>query len=241
MAYLVRPDHLADAVTAPVPVNESLPRACVIGAGSSGIAAAKALYLAGVPFDCFEQGDEIGGNWVFDNSNGVSACYETLEINTSCPRMAFSGFPMPADYPPYARHDQVAAYFEQYVDHFGFRHTITFNTKVEHVSRETDGTWLVRTVGPEGEETRRYDAVLVANGHHWDPRWPEPSYPGEFNGEQMHAHDYRSGEQLDGRDLCGRGCGQLGHGHRGGGISPRQVGRTFDQARPVGTSQVLSR
>ena len=103
MAYLVKQSDRAPAVTTPVPVDESLPRACVIGAGSSGIAAAKQLYLAGIPFDCFEQGRDVGGNWVYDNSNGQSACYESLEINTSCPRMAYSDFPMPEDYPPYAR------------------------------------------------------------------------------------------------------------------------------------------
>ncbi len=37
-------------------------------------------------------------------------------------------------------------------------------------------------------ETRRYDALLVANGHHWDPRWPEPPYPGSFDGVEMHSH-----------------------------------------------------
>jgi NAD(P)-dependent dehydrogenase (short-subunit alcohol dehydrogenase family) len=49
--------------------------------------------------------------------------------------MAYSDFPMPEDFPDYARHDQVRAYFEHYVDHFGFRHTITFDTTVEDVSR----------------------------------------------------------------------------------------------------------
>jgi cation diffusion facilitator CzcD-associated flavoprotein CzcO len=207
MAYLVKQSHRAPAVTAPVPVDESLPRACVIGAGSSGIAAAKQLYLAGVPFDCFEKGSDIGGTWVFDNSNGQSACYDTLEINTSCPRMAYSDFPMPEDFPDYARHDQVRAYFEQYVDHFGFRHTITFDTTVEDVSRAADGRWDVRITGPDGTETRTYDAVLVANGHHWDARWPEPAYPGTFDGEQVHAHDYRSGDQLEGRDVVVVGAG----------------------------------
>jgi dimethylaniline monooxygenase (N-oxide forming) len=207
MAYSVRQRDRAPAVTAPVPVDESLPRACVIGAGSSGITAAKHLYLAGIPFDCFERGNDIGGNWVFDNSNGTSACYDSLEINTSCPRMAYSDFPMPADYPPYARHDQVAAYFEQYVDHFGFRDTITFGTTVEEVSRTPDGRWDVRTVGPDGTQTRTYDAVLVANGHHWDARWPDPPYPGTFDGEQVHAHDYRSREQLAGRDVVVVGAG----------------------------------
>lgn len=207
MAYFVKPGHRSAAVTASVPLDESLPRVCVIGAGSSGITAAKSLYLAGVPFDCFEKGSAIGGNWVLDNPNGQSACYETLEINTSCPRMAFSDFPMPADYPPYARHDQVHAYFEQYVQHFGFRHTITFDTTVTDVSPTGDGRWRVSTTGPDGERTSDYDAVLVANGHHWNARWPEPAYPGAFTGEQLHAHDYRSGDQLDGRDLVVVGAG----------------------------------
>lgn len=207
MGYLVKQSHRAPAVTAPVPVDESLPRACVIGAGSSGIAAAKHLHLAGIGFDCFEMGSDIGGTWVLDNTNGQSACYDTLEINTSCARMAYSDFPMPEDYPPYARHDQVAAYFEDYVDHFGFRHTITFDTTVEDVSRTADDRWDVRVTGPGGTETRTYDAVLVANGHHWDPRWPDPAYPGTFDGEQIHAHDYRSAEELAGRDVVVVGAG----------------------------------
>ena len=207
MPYSVKQSHLAPAVTTPVVADPSLPRACVIGAGSSGIAAAKGLAAAGVPFDWFEQGSVVGGNWVYDNPNGQSACYETLEINTSCPRMAWSDFPMPADYPAYARHDQVAAYFEAYVDHFALRERITFHTTVVDVARRDDGTWSVRLESPSGPETRAYDAVIVANGHHWDPRWPDPAYPGAFNGEQIHAHDYRSAEQLRGRDVVVVGSG----------------------------------
>lgn len=209
MPSFVRSRQSAPATATPAPNVETLPRVCVIGAGSSGIAAAKALHVAGIPFDCFEQGSVIGGNWVYDNPNGVSACYETLEINTSCPRMAFSDFPMPADYPPYARHDQVRAYFESYVEHFGFRHTITFSTTVEQVERAPDGRWTVRTAGPDGERVESYDAVLVANGHHWDARWPDPA-PGSFTGEQIHSHDYRSADQLAGRDVVVVGMGNSG-------------------------------
>jgi dimethylaniline monooxygenase (N-oxide forming) len=36
---------------------------CIIGAGSSGIAAAQVLHARGVDFDCFEVGSEVGGNW----------------------------------------------------------------------------------------------------------------------------------------------------------------------------------
>ncbi|WP_098730347.1 flavin-containing monooxygenase [Brevibacterium epidermidis] len=211
MAYMIRQGRRAPAPTAPIAPDPSQPKVCIIGAGSSGIAAAKTLYTSAIPFDCFEMGSEIGGTWLFDNPNGQSACYETLQINTSCPRMAFSDFPMPEHYPHYASHDQVFDYFRDYVDHFGFGHTITFNTEVTDVRRGGRGGWDVDIRSGIGQdavsETRHYDAVMVANGHHWDARWPDPAYPGDFAGEQIHAHDYRSGDQLEGRDVVVVGAG----------------------------------
>jgi dimethylaniline monooxygenase (N-oxide forming) len=96
---------------------------------------------------------------------------------------------MPKSYPDFPHHTHIAEYFDAYVDHFGFRDRIAFETGVERVARADDGTWEVTI---EGGETRRYDAVMVANGHHWDARWPEPAFPGSdvFAGVQMHSHDY---------------------------------------------------
>ncbi len=164
-----------------------LPSVCLIGAGSSGIAGAKALHERGIPFDCYEKSDRVGGNWVFGNKNGMSSAYRSLHINTSRERMEYSDFPMPRDYPDFPHHSDIARYFDAYVDHFGFRDRIVFETGVEHASRDQDGVWTVRL---EGGETRRYDALMVANGHHWDPRWPEPAFPGQFDGEQSHSHHY---------------------------------------------------
>jgi cation diffusion facilitator CzcD-associated flavoprotein CzcO len=173
----------------------ALPTACVIGAGSSGIAAAKALHERGIPFDCFEKSDRVGGNWVFGNVNGMSSAYRSLHINTSRERMEYSDYPMPTSYPDFPHHTHIARYFDDYVDHFGLRDQIVFQTGVEHASRDPEGVWNVRL---ETGETRRYDALLVANGHHWNPRWPEPAYPGSFDGVQMHSHHYL--ENTDFRD-----------------------------------------
>src|SRR5829696_9661446 len=182
----------------------SLPSVCVIGAGSSGIAAAKALHERGIPFDCFEKSDRVGGNWVFGNANGMSSAYRSLHINTSRERMAFADFPMPASYPDFPHHSHISAYFDAYVDHFGFRDRIVFETGVEHAERAPDGTWTVRL---DTGETRRYDALVVANGHHWDPRWPEPPFPGTFDGEQTHAHFYVDNEPFRGRRVLVVGIG----------------------------------
>src|SRR3954467_8558314 len=117
------------------------PTAAVIGAGSSGIAAAKALHEHGVPFTVFEASDRVGGNWVFGNRNGMSAAYRQLHINTSRDRRQYSDFPMPKSYPDYPHHTQIAAYFDAYVDHFGFRDRIRFETKVANARRGDDGAW----------------------------------------------------------------------------------------------------
>jgi cation diffusion facilitator CzcD-associated flavoprotein CzcO len=53
-------------------------RACIVGAGSSGIVAAKVLAERGIAFDCFEKGSGVGGNWRYENDNGMSAAYASL-------------------------------------------------------------------------------------------------------------------------------------------------------------------
>jgi cation diffusion facilitator CzcD-associated flavoprotein CzcO len=185
---------------------QTLPRAAVIGAGSSGIAAAKALHERGVPFTCFEASDRVGGNWVFGNRNGMSAAYRQLHINTSRDRMEYSDYPMPKSYPDFPHHTHIAAYFDAYVDHFGFRDAIRFETRVERARRGDDGVWELML---EGGGVERFDALLVANGHHWDPRWPEPAFPGHdaFAGRQMHAHAYRDNDIFADRDVVILGMG----------------------------------
>jgi thioredoxin reductase len=182
----------------------SLPAACVIGAGSSGIAAAKALHERGIEFECFEKSDRVGGNWVFGNVNRMSSAYRSLHINTSRERMEYSDFPMPSSYPDFPHHTQIAAYFDDYVDHFGFRRRITFETGVQHARRGGDGVWAVTL---DTGETRSYDALLVANGHHWDPRWPEPPFPGSFEGAQLHAHNYLDNSTLHDKRVLVVGIG----------------------------------
>jgi thioredoxin reductase len=187
------------------PRKDSAARVCVIGAGASGIAACQVLSARGVPYDCFEKGSEVGGNWRYGNDNGVSAAYRSLFINTSRRRMAYSTFPMPEDYPDYPHHSQIARYFDAYVDHFGFRDRIRFRTEVTRVEPAPEGPGQGWDVTTDDGATGRYAAVLVANGHHWDPRWPE--FPGEFAGEATHAHAYSTPDGFEGRNVLVLGIG----------------------------------
>ena len=188
----------------------SLERACIVGAGSSGLACAKVLAERGVPFDCFEMGSGLGGNWRYGNDNGVSSAYASLHINTSKQKMAYSDFPMPEEYPDFPHHTQVLAYFEDYARHFGLYERITFGTRVTEIEPAGEpGGWLVTTRGRDGAlSTGLYGAVLVANGHHWQPRLPD--FPGSFTGTVLHSHEYTTPEILDGRRVLVVGVGNSG-------------------------------
>jgi hypothetical protein len=120
--------------------------------------------------------------------------------------MQYADYPMPKSYPDFPHHTQIAAYFDDYVNHFDLRRRITFETSVAHAELG-DGNpqrWRVRL---STGEARTYDMLLVANGHHWDPLWPEPRPPGTFDGRQLHAHDYRSKNELRGKRVIVVGMG----------------------------------
>jgi cation diffusion facilitator CzcD-associated flavoprotein CzcO len=182
------------------------PKACIIGAGCSGFTSAKRLKDLGIEFDCFEMSDNIGGNWYFKNPNGLSACYASLHIDTSKWRLAFEDYPVPAGWPDFPHHGQLLAYFNDYVDHFGLREMITFNTRVDAAWRTADGRWSVTL---STGETRLYDALLVCNGHHWNARIPD--YPGVFDGPAFHSHDYR--DPFDPVEMRGKNVVVVGMGN----------------------------
>jgi cation diffusion facilitator CzcD-associated flavoprotein CzcO len=178
-------------------------RVCIVGAGSSGIASCQVLKARGLPFDCYEKGSGVGGNWRYENDNGMSSAYESLFINTSRKIMEYATFPMPDHYPDYPHHTQIAKYFDDYVDHFGFREDIRFNTAVTRVEPAPAGDgWNVTL---DDGTTTPYSAVLVANGHHWSPRWPD--FPGHFDGEAVHSHYYRTPEGFEGSNVLVLGIG----------------------------------
>lgn len=169
-------------------------KVCIVGAGSSGIAAVKILKERGLPFDCFEMGSDIGGLWRYENVTGRSPAYRSLRTNTSRGRTGYSDFPMPDSYPEFPDHEQMLAYLESYVDHFALRPQITFRTRVERVTPHPDGGYEVtaRSLETGGTQSEEYGAVIVASGHHWKPNLPE--FSGSFDGVEMHSHAYRTPE-----------------------------------------------
>lgn len=188
-------------------------RVCLIGAGVSGLTAAKALRDARVDFVCFEASDDIGGNWYFDNPNGWSSAYRSLHIDISKPSISFHDYPIGDALPDYPHHSEILEYLRGYADAFGLRSVIRFNSRVDHVRRREQGGWEVDVAGEE----EQFDYLVVANGHHWDPLFPEPAFPGRFDGPQIHSHNYIDPERP--LDLAGSRVLVVGIGNSGADIA----------------------
>lgn len=182
------------------------PRICVIGAGCSGITAIKNLVEAGFEqVVCFEKNSGIGGNWRYSPTESHSSVCESTHIISSKSMSEFLDFPMPEHYPDYPSHEQVLAYFEAYVEHFGIEKYIRFDTAVARAEKIAGEKWRITLATGEAED---FDFLLVANGHHSVPRWPE--LPGEFSGELLHSHQYKTNQPFAGKRVLVIGAGNSG-------------------------------
>ncbi|NDV85373.1 NAD(P)-binding domain-containing protein [Aurantimonas aggregata] len=179
-------------------------RVAIIGGGPTGIGVARELIAGGVAFDLYEAEADFGGVW-----NGEAACgrtYRSLHLISPKFNTQLPDFPMPEDYPPYPDHRQMLRYIRACAREFGLYERTRFNAAVETLVPEGDGWRLTSTAGHDAH----YRLVVVCNGLQRVPRFPDPAYPGRFEGEVLHAHDYKSADQLRGRKVLVVGGGNSG-------------------------------
>lgn len=223
-------------------------RCAVIGAGAAGLAAGKALAARGISFEIFEGADTVGGMWQIDAPE--SAAYETLQLNSSRVMTQFRCFPMPKAWPDFITYRHMADYLDAFADEFALRDQIRFSTTVDTVEPVPGpglpghNGWAVTT---SDRQTRFFENVIVAGGHHRTPHLPELA--GTFNGQVLHSRDYRSPDLFLTRRVLIVGAGNSGtdlatdSARRAErtilatrydlAVLPRHLlGRPFDQLRP---------
>ncbi|MEN1679484.1 MAG: NAD(P)-binding domain-containing protein [Planctomycetota bacterium] len=177
-------------------------KTCVIGAGSSGLAVTKALLDADIEVDCLERGDDLGGNWFY--GAGASSVCQSTHLISSKRLTEYEHFPMPDDYPEFPHHRLVHRYLGDYATRYNLRDHIRFGVGVAR-AESADLGWRVQL---DSGEVRHYRRLIVANGHNWDPRWPE--FPGEFGGVALHSSQYKTPEVLRGKRVLVVGGGNSG-------------------------------
>ena len=165
-------------------------RVCVIGAGPSGIAAAKNCMQAGLNFVVLEKNDKVGGNWVFNSKTGHSSVYENTHLISSKSWSEYEDYPMPDDFPDYPNHYQLQQYVEGYAKQFNIYSKIKFDHTVTKVIRQSNGSWLVDYLDDQGEKQNEiFEYLMVSNGHHNVPKYPQ--YPGQYTGRFLHSQEFK--------------------------------------------------
>lgn len=181
----------------------------VIGAGVSGIAAAKTLKAKGYNVTVFESQGDLGGIW--------GRTYPSTSLQTPRTAYRFSDWPWPDSAPMNPSHVEVVEYLKGYVDHFGVGELIQFNTTVMEM-KETEGKrrgWSLRLQrGKQGEreieQWLQYDYVVMCCGCFSGlpniPKFVPGKGPEVFGGTLMHSVDYSG--------LDAKGCHDLLHGKK---------------------------
>ncbi|MCU1364700.1 MAG: dimethylaniline monooxygenase [Ilumatobacteraceae bacterium] len=175
-------------------------RYCIIGAGAAGLATLDNLLQDGFDVDCFERNQTVGGHWQTD--------YESLHLITSRSISGFVGFPMPDSYPVYPSRDQMRDYLLDFATERGLLDKIRFGVSVisvQSIGDRGENGWTVET---SDGSSNTYDAVIVANGHLWDPRLPD--VPGVFDGPVIHSSRYNNVDDIAGRRVLVIGAGNSG-------------------------------
>src|SRR4051794_24740141 len=169
--------------------------AAVIGAGPAGLATAASLRKRGVDVVTIDRADAVGASW--------RDHYDRLHLHTVRWLSNLPGLRIPRANGRWVHRDDVIAYLERYAAHHEL--DLMLGTEVTGLTR-TDGAWTVETSRGNVEA----GAVVVATGYNNTPYMPD--YPGRdgFEGELLHASQYRNPEPYRGRDVLVVGSGNTG-------------------------------
>ncbi|GLU12446.1 hypothetical protein SLE2022_291270 [Rubroshorea leprosula] len=189
---------------------------CVIGAGPSGLVAARELRKEGHNVVVMEQSHDVGGQWLYEPNvesedplgrdkvlKVHSSVYASLRLTSPREIMGYTDFPFlikkGRDMRRFPGHGELWLYLRDFCDWFGLREMIRFNTRVEYVGMLNYGEfgkdlkWIVRSKGKNSEKEVEeiFDAVVVATGHYSHPRLPSIKGMDAWKRKQMHSHVYR--------------------------------------------------
>ncbi|KAK9131479.1 hypothetical protein Sjap_011966 [Stephania japonica] len=182
----------------------------IIGAGISGIAAAKQLYQHNPVV--FEASESIGGVW-------KHCSYRSTRLQTPQCDYEFSDYPWPErDNSSFPSHVEILDYLHAYAKHFDVLKYVKFNSKVVEIRFTGDRgsmvsgeighpegfglpltgrtSWEVAVQGNNCETVQWYafEFLVVCIGKYGDlprmPCFPSHGRPDSFNGKVLHSLDY---------------------------------------------------
>lgn len=143
-------------------------KVAIIGAGPSGLAAAKALRDVGLSPVIFEASASLGGVWAPQNHRLWKSLHTNLSKYTCC----FADFPWlqydtSSNIPLFPSSQQVHDYLQRYAELFIPSTSFRFNSKVTQLKSLQNGKFLLswqQHVDTNMEESDEFEKVVIASG-----------------------------------------------------------------------------
>lgn len=181
-------------------------RVCIVGAGTTGLLAAKTCLEEGLAPTVFEQTERIGGVWRLDDAP-TRVAYESLYTNSSGSMMCISDYPLDRNlYGHFPRRQDICNYYEAYAGRFDVVKHIKFETCVVAVRREPHH-WIVTTSCRGAIQQSLFDAVFICTGQFGEPAAPTLAGSNTFIGRILHSSQYLHARDLEGKRVVIVGIG----------------------------------
>lgn len=184
---------------------------CIVGAGPSGLVAAKTLLHHSADSDLnfsvtvYDAQPRIGGLWPVDKTDGAGLVHPLMVLNQSRNTVQFSDLAWDSRAPQLPRAWQVGRYLQRYLRRYcAFeedRFRLRLGWKVEKtlpLNQESGRRWRVTARSEDGVvDESEYDYLLIASGFFGKPAMPDVSGLREAHGiPVVHSSQYRDLETL---------------------------------------------
>lgn len=173
-------------------------RACIVGAGFSGIAAAIALRRAGVTdLVIIERAATVGGAWR-DNTYPGCAC----DVQSRLYELAAA--PWPGWTRKFAGQEEIRDYLESVVEIFGLGSSLSLETEFVHADwNDTAALWTIQT----SRGLLEAEVLISACGGLTEPHYPSIPGADDFTGSAMHTARWDDSVPLRGKRVAVVGTG----------------------------------
>eukprot|EP01114_Cavostelium_apophysatum_P015492 TRINITY_DN4222_c0_g2_i1.p1 TRINITY_DN4222_c0_g2~~TRINITY_DN4222_c0_g2_i1.p1 ORF type:complete len:508 (-),score=131.97 TRINITY_DN4222_c0_g2_i1:128-1651(-) len=185
-------------------------KVAIIGAGPSGLGAAKVFKQDGHSVTIFEMASSLGGVWL--------VAYPGASLQSRCWEYEYPDFPHEKGYPEHPSKEEVCAYLESFAKRFGILKDIKFNHRVNNLLfSDKANQWTVSYSDCNAIYDETFDYVVVAKGFYSTDHVLPPVIQNEldlpleqrtFKGEIISDRQYTDKNQLQGKNVTVVGFGK---------------------------------